>query len=207
MNPIELAQGEVVDPEVIGPATSLEEFMARDDIEESPCWEYIDGRMVRKAMPKWKHNALAAYLIQALKHHVDPPGLGEVLAEQRCNFAGRSIVPDAVFMLEASIEFDDQGDPLEVIPRPPDLMVEVLSPGQSVKSADSKLRHALAHGCPLGWFAHPYRETITVYRPGAEPVELGLDGVLEGEPVLPGFRLPVAEVFGWLNRRRKGGTQ
>ena len=84
-------------------------------------------------------------------------------------------------------------------------MIEILSPRQSARTADEKLRHALAHGCPLGWFVHPYRESITVYRPGVEPVELGLDGVLEGGPVLPGFRLPVAEVFAWLKRRNRGG--
>ena len=45
-------------------------------------------------------------------------------------------------------------------------------------------------------------KTIDVYRPGQPPVCLAADGVLEGEPVLPGFRLPVAEVFGWLIYRK-----
>lgn len=39
-------------------------------------------------------------------------------------------------------------------------------------------------------------------RPGATPERLPADGVLTGEPVLPGFRLPVEEVFGWLVRAR-----
>ena len=65
---------------------------------------------------------------------------------------------------------------------------------------DMKLIHATAHGCPLGWLIHPYQKTIDVYRPGRPPERLAPDAVLEGEPVLPGFRLPASEVFGWLKR-------
>jgi Uma2 family endonuclease len=62
----------------------------------------------------------------------------------------------------------------------------------------------VAHGCPLGWLIHPERKYVDVYRPGRPVGRLAADGVLEGEPVLPGFRLPVAEVFGWLIYRRPG---
>ena len=84
---------------------------------------------------------------------------------------------------------------------PPDLHVEIISPKQGVAEAVEKLRHSTAHGCALGWLVHPHRKTIDVYRPGVEPIRLPADGVLDGEPVLAGFRMPVAEVFGWLRRR------
>jgi Uma2 family endonuclease len=76
--------------------------------------------------------------------------------------------------------------------------VEIISPEQTVKTSHEKLVHSTSHGCPLGWLIHPYRQTVDVYRPG-QPVERrGMDEVLEGDPVLPGYVLPVAEVFGWL---------
>ena len=53
----------------------------------------------------------------------------------------------------------------------------------------------------LGWLIDPERETIDVFRPGRPVERMAPDGVLDGEPVLPGFRLGVAEVFGWLELR------
>ena len=116
----------------------------------------------------------------------------------RGTFAGRSVIPDVVFLLKAHIERDDQGEPVDDTPWPPDLHVEIISPDQAARKAREALTFSMAHGCPLGWLIHPYRKTIEVYRPGRPAARLAPDGVLEGEPVLPGFRLPAAEVFGWL---------
>jgi len=68
---------------------------------------------------------------------------------------------------------------------------------------------------------HPegYRKAIRMFRlaerlrlpvvtfvdtPGASPDRLAADGVLEGDSVLPGYRLPVGELFGWLVYRLPG---
>ena len=45
-------------------------------------------------------------------------------------------------------------------------------------------------GGPLGALIHPYHKAIDVNRPGPPPRGLGADEVLEGGPVLPGFRRP-----------------
>jgi Uma2 family endonuclease len=82
--------------------------------------------------------------------------------------------------------------------RPPDIHVEIISPDRPVTKSHEKLVHATCHGCPLGWLIHPNNKTIDVYRPGQSPERLADDGVLDAEPVLRGFRLPVAAVFGWL---------
>jgi hypothetical protein len=39
---------------------------------------------------------------------------------------------------------------------------------------------------------YPRRRTVRVHQPDREPVE---GDVLDGEDVLPGFRLPVADLF------------
>ncbi len=124
--------------------------------------------------------------------------------ELRCTFAGRSIVPDVAFLLEEHIDTDEQGRFVNETPIPPDIHVEIISPDQSVTKSHEKLVHSTSNGCPLGWLIHPERETIDAYRPGRPPERLADDGVLDGEPVLPGFRVPVAEVFGWLVLRRPG---
>jgi hypothetical protein len=40
-----------------------------------------------------------------------------------------------------------------------------------------------------------YELTVTTYQPGRDPTLLGEHGILEGDPVVPGFRCPVAEIF------------
>ena len=186
-------------PPRVRKSLTLEEFLRLP--EQKPVLEYVDGRVRAKAVPQFKHSRPTLTIANHLNHFAGPAGLGEAFPELRCTFEGRSIVPDVVFLLEDHIpEFPDdelEGHSL----RPPDIHIEISSPDQSVRDSHEKLMHGTAHGCPLGWLIHPERKTVDVYRPGVEPERLPDDGILTGEPVLPGYRLPVAELFGWLRRR------
>jgi len=90
--------------------------------------------------------------------------------------------------------------PLRAIPKgdlhlAPDLVVEVLSPGNSGIEVDEKLSEYLDAGVSLVWIVNPDRRTIRVYRgDGATRLFRAAD-VIENEPLLPGFRLAVGEVF------------
>ena len=185
-------------PPRIREGMTLEEFLRRTDIDEHPYLEYIDGRIEAKASPQKKHSAIQGELLDRFNRFAAPPRLGRAFVELRCTFAGRSIVPDVVFLLKAHIERDDQGELLDDTPWPPDIHVEIISPDQSARKARNALAFSTAQGCPLGWLINPYTKTIDVLRPGRSLERLAPDGVLEGEPALPGFRLPAAEVFGWL---------
>lgn len=180
---------------------TLEEFLRLPDIDESPAREFIDGRIEGKAVPKKSHGLLTKRLMTRLDGYSEPRGLGTSFPELRCTYEGRSIVPDVVFLLAEHVDLDEDGSLVEETHRPPDIHVEILSPDQSARQAHEKLSHSTSHGCPLGWLIDPHAKTIDVYRPGQPPDRLAEDGVLEGEPVLPGFRLPAAEVFGWLTPR------
>jgi Uma2 family endonuclease len=151
--------------------------------------------------PQFKHSLITLRLTERLNRWAEPARLGLALPELRCTFAGRSIIPDIVYLLMEHIETDASGEPLNEIRRPPDIHVEIISPDQGMKKSRDKLAHSTAQGCPLGWLIHPDRKTIEVFRPGQPAGRLASDAILEGEPVLPGFRLPVAEVFGWLKLR------
>jgi Uma2 family endonuclease len=177
---------------------TLEEFLRRPEIDEHPYLEFIDGRIEAKAMPRKKHAIIQGELTASFNQFAKPARLGYAFPELRCTFAGRSIVPDVVFLLRDHIQTDERGRPRDETPIPPDIHVEILSPDRHAKKSRTKLTHSTANGCPLGWLIDPDRETIHVYRTGQPPMQLPADGVMEGEPVLPGFRLPVAEVFGWL---------
>ncbi len=181
---------------------SLEEFLRMPGIDEAPYLEYIDGRVVSKVSPQMKHGSLTRYFLDQLNQFAEPPGSGEAFPEIRCTFAGRSIVPDVIFLLEEHIAIEEDGSPVDTVRIPPDIHIEIISPDQSPSVADEKLRFSTANGCPLGWRVDPYRETIDCYRPDQATVRLTDGDILEGAPVLTGFRLPVADVFRWLKRRK-----
>jgi Uma2 family endonuclease len=186
-------------PPRVRKALTLEEFLRLP--EQKPVLEYIDGRVRPKAVPQFKHSWISTKLAEHLNRFSEPAGMGAAIVELRCTFDGRSIVPDVVFLREEHIACDEDGMLVNEVLIPPDIHIEVISPKQSLREANEKLIHATAHGCPLGWLIHPEKLTVDVYRPGAAPERLPDDGALTGEPVLPGYRLPVAELFGWLRRR------
>lgn len=71
---------------------------------------------------------------------------------------------------------------------PPDLAVEILSPNQ-------KVGEFLDWGTPLVWVIDPAAQTVTVYRSLSDVRTLQADEHLDGEDVIPGFRVRVGELF------------
>jgi Uma2 family endonuclease len=82
-------------------------------------------------------------------------------------------------------------------PVPPDLAVEVDFPSdaQSQERLRFKIFNYLAAGT-VAWVVFPERQTVEVYMPGQPPQRIGIDGVIDGGTVLPGFEMKVREVFG-----------
>jgi Uma2 family endonuclease len=81
---------------------------------------------------------------------------------------------------------------MEVIP---DLVVEILSKNDTIAEVNDKIDDWLGAGVKLLWVVDPFRRTVTVHQPGHDPVLLGAHAILEGDPTVPGFRCPVAEIF------------
>ena len=189
-------------PAHIRKAITLDEFLCLPKIDERPYLEYIDGRIEAKVSPQKKHGILEKRLMNHIDAYAEPRQLGQAFPELRCTFAGRSIIPDVVFLLDEHIETDEEGEVLDPTLWPPDIHVEIVSPDQSLRKCREKLAFSTANGCPLGWLIDPGRRTVSVYRPGRRVERLPVDGELKGAPVLPTYRLPVAELFGWLIVRR-----
>ncbi len=80
-------------------------------------------------------------------------------------------------------------------PEAPDLAVEVLSPGDRASEVLAKVQDWLAAGCRAVWVIDPETATVTVYRGLGQIAVLGSAATLSGHDVLPGFSLPVREVF------------
>jgi Uma2 family endonuclease len=85
----------------------------------------------------------------------------------------------------------------------PGLVVEVLSPTNTKAEIDRKLRELFAAGCKLAWVIDPESRSAKVYSSATRFKELSADGVLDGGKILPGFKLPLADLFAATKRRKK----
>ena len=77
----------------------------------------------------------------------------------------------------------------------PDLVVEVVSPGESAREVMDKTLMWLSYGARLVWAVNPGSRTVDVYRPRERTMTLGVDDELDGLDVLPGFTCPVSDIF------------
>jgi Uma2 family endonuclease len=77
----------------------------------------------------------------------------------------------------------------------PDLVVEVLAPDASPRQVLDKVGEYLAAGTPLIWVIEPKSETAAVYRSLTDVAHVPADGTLDGGEVLPGFQMPLADLF------------
>jgi len=77
----------------------------------------------------------------------------------------------------------------------PTLVVEILSPSDTIEDINEKIDAYLAARVSIIWIIDPYRRTITVHQPECEPELFNIRDELSAEPHLPGFRVPVARLF------------
>jgi Uma2 family endonuclease len=103
------------------------------------------------------------------------------------------LVPDLCFVSARAIAA--QGPEDGWLEPPPDLVVEVLSPSNRPGEMREKVADYVAGGCRLIWMVDPRRQCVTVHQPGMPPNLLHVQDVLDGAHVLPGFRLPLANLF------------
>ena len=100
---------------------------------------------------------------------------------------------DVAFVRQERIA--DTGLPRSYYPGAPDPAVEVISPSETVASADEKARQWLAAGARLVWNLRPLTRSVEIYRVNGEIEVLNADEELSGEDVVPGFACRVEELF------------
>ena len=193
------------------PGTATEsDVIAVHDRENRLC-ELVDGTLVDKVMG-FDESIYAVLLSARLVNYLDAHDLGKVLGADGMMriFRGMVRIPDAAFMSWARFPRRKRrrGEIPHVVP---DLVVEVLSKGNTPKEMARKLEEYFRAGVRLVWYVNPKKRTVRVYTATDRSVLLHEDDTLDASDVLPGFVLSIRDWFAEAERRtprspRKKGT-
>jgi Uma2 family endonuclease len=155
-------------------------------------FEFIAGEIVEVVSNPLSSN-IAAIMSAFISIFVIQHNLGHVTGADGGYMLGRErYIPDVGFISykrQRVLASDDGYNPLA-----PDLAVEVLSPGNLEVDMEIKIANYLAGGTVV-WRVKPIEQQIAVFVPGAPVKIFGIDDILDGGEVLPGFSLPLKEIF------------
>ncbi len=157
----------------------------------------VRGELLRMTPAGFAHGAVVANLTAPLAQHVKAHRRGIVCGAETGFVLARDpdtvLAPDAAFVRRERIPA--AGAPATFWNGAPDLAVEVVSPGDTRPQVASKVDAWLAAGARVVWVADPRDESVTVHQGDRAPQRLTAADTLNGAPLLPGFRLRVADVF------------
>ena len=77
----------------------------------------------------------------------------------------------------------------------PRFVVEVLSPSQTVRAQQAKMRRWMGNGVRLGWLIDPYEEQVWIYRADGSVEQLDRPDRLFGEDVCVGLEIDMNQVW------------
>jgi Uma2 family endonuclease len=169
--------------------------------EREPPLEYFEGKVTRKVSPKLRHSALQLDLGKRFDAFGIPRRLARAFPELRTTFAGASFVPDVAVFTWERIPADADGELPDEVFVPPDIAIEVISPGQPLARLFQRCRWYVEHGVRLALLVHPRRRVVWLFRPGAPEALLSGGDPIDFDAVLPGFQLTVQELYRALRAR------
>ena len=175
--------------------------MTVDDLyvmpEDGFNYELQAGVLVSEPAPGFRHGRIMVTIAAILRAHVREQRLGVVLAGDSGFILARKPDtvrgPDVAFLSRE--RFERSGDTVKAFAGAPDLAVEVLSPSNTPAAMHAKVADYLAAGSRLVWVVDPEARIVTVYASLLSPRNLGEDETLDGDDVVPGFRVRVGELF------------
>jgi Uma2 family endonuclease len=175
---------------------SLEEFLALP--ETKPASEYRNGEIYQKPMPQGKHSTLQSEIVTLINQRAKSEKIAYAFPELRCNFAGRSMVPDIVVFEWERIPVDEDGEIMNRITIAPDWIIEILSPDQSPLEVIDKISFAIKNGTKLGWLISPKEKKVLVFQGDRLPETMSGDLPLPILDIFPDWQLTVADLLSLL---------
>jgi len=175
---------------------TADELLAKPD--DGFVYELIKGELIKVSPPPGhEHGLVAMNIAGPLYEYVKARKLGNVYAAETGFLLEQS--PDTVRAADASFvsrtRIETAGPVEGYWVGVPDLAVEVLSPGDTVRRVEGKVAQWLEVGTRMVWVISPRLHTVTVYRSLRDIETLTENDTLDGGDVVPGFRISVSEIF------------
>jgi len=157
-------------------------------------YELVEGELKRMSPAGYDHGDIAMNIGAHLKTYVRKHRLGKVFAAETGFLLSRD--PDTVLAPDVSYVRTER------LLRPrgrgyfighPDLAVEVISPDDLYTDVDEKTQHYLRAGTPAVVIVNPRTGTVHVHRTTNDM--RAMTDVLEVDEVVPGWKMPLAEIF------------
>jgi Uma2 family endonuclease len=161
-------------------------------------YELVRGELRKMAAAGYLHGRIAINITTPLDRYVRAHNLGVVCAaETGFKLASNPDVvraPDVAFIRRERVE--EVGDVEGYWPGAPDLAVEVISPSDTYSDVQEKVFDWIEAGTRMVVLVMPRKRTVTIYRSLTDIVMLTEHDTLDGGDVVPGWKIPVSEVFG-----------
>lgn len=157
--------------------------------------ELVDGTLVEKRRMGLRESILAIWLGRLLHEFVSHRKLGTVTGEQGyIELTGGSIRgPDVAYFSWARLKDRRHLEPIPQLS--PDLVVEILSESNRPGEMKRKYTDFFDAGVRRIWEIDPRARTVRVYSTLDEFLDRAGTDTLAGDPVLPGFSLPLKQLF------------
>jgi Uma2 family endonuclease len=176
-------------------AMSAEELLRLPD--DDCRHELVEGELRTMTPGGAEHGEVASHIGFLLRRHVAERGLGRVFAAETGFVLARSPdtvrAPDAAFVGRARAE--GAGRVTGYWPGPPDLAVEVVSPGDAYSEVHEKALSWLGAGTKLVLVVDPSSRRATRYASPQDVATFAGDERVDCEAVVPGFAPRAGELF------------
>lgn len=157
-------------------------------------YEFVDDYAVPKVSPKFYHSSLQLTLGLLIRKWCK--GKGRVVPEWAIILRRKGKdwcpVPDLTYISYQRLPKTWQYN--EACPVPPELVIEIISPGQTMQEFVDKAQDYFAAGIARVWVIEPEAMSIRVFFP-AEEIQVYTDDMLIIDDLLPGFELTVKQLF------------
>jgi Uma2 family endonuclease len=182
------------------PGTATLKDVIDVEAREGVLCELVAGVLVEKAVG-FIESQLTIFLGMLLNTFVLSRNLGIVTGPD----GTVELMPDLVRIPDVAFtswdRFPKRRRPTAPIPRlAPNLAIEVLSRSNTRREMAVKRQDYFAAGVEIVWEINPRERTVVVYTAPRQGTTLGVTDTLDGGTVLPGFILPVQQLFAELDR-------
>jgi Uma2 family endonuclease len=176
----------------IGTKLTLAEFLALPDGDVY--YEFVDGQAVPKVSPKFFHSTLQFALCRLIREWCR--GRGRVLPEWAILLKRQdkdwAPVPDLTYISYARLPKSWRRN--EACPAIPELVIEIISPDQTMEEFEEKAKDYLAAGVTRVWVIDPEAILIRSFFPDSSS-QIYTDNVAIVDELLPGLELTTRQIF------------